>query len=190
MRELGHSADESCSSNWKFQVRKILPCDQRFDLSTSNLVMFTYAWLTLILGVLLQKPIVLHVFWGSCEKSNQMMNWLDTYSNSNNGRVLVNFNIIIPHFTLNKLNFCNTRSMSWCSGCMFGGGGGSNLRKFWGKSSDFAQNLGQNWDDWYMTGCIFFLKNWYLYGFSFKFCVAHSYQTRHTWVPPTLGLHV
>ena len=32
-RELGHSADESCSGNWKFQVRDSMCCDQKFNSS-------------------------------------------------------------------------------------------------------------------------------------------------------------
>ena len=35
---------------------------------------------------------------------------------------------------------------------------GSNLRKFWKKSGDFALNLAKNWTDWYMNGSLFLEK--------------------------------
>ena len=38
------------------------------------------------------------------------------------------------------------------------------------KTGNFAQYLAQNWTHWYMNGCHSFLKNWYLYGSTFKVC--------------------
>ena len=42
------------------------------------------------------------------------------------------------------------------------------FKKILEKIGNFVQNLVQNWADWYMNG-YFFLKNWYLYGSTFKF---------------------
>ena len=46
------------------------------------------------------------------------------------------------------------------------------------KSGDFAQNLFQNWADWYMNESLFLEKNWYLYGSTFNFAAAHPYQNQ------------
>ena len=41
LRELGHSADESCSeNNWKFQVCNFMFCDQKFKISDCDWFMF------------------------------------------------------------------------------------------------------------------------------------------------------
>ena len=47
------------------------------------------------------------------------------------------------------------------------------FKKILEKLGDFAQNLAQNWSDWYMNGSLF-LENWYLYGSTFKFCGGTS----------------
>ena len=60
---------------------------------------------------------------------------------------------------------------------------GSNLRKFWKKSVISFQI-------WPKIGPIgiwmgyFSLKNWYLYGSTFKFVAAHHPYQNQTWVPP------
>ena len=51
------------------------------------------------------------------------------------------------------------------------------FKKIWEKSGDFAQNLVQNWTDWYMNGSLF-LKNWYLYGSIFNSVAAYPYQNQ------------
>ena len=53
---------------------------------------------------------------------------------------------------------------------------GSNLRKFWKKSSDFAQNLVQNWSNWYMNGSLFLEKLVFVRGLLSNSAVAHPYQ--------------
>ena len=50
------------------------------------------------------------------------------------------------------------------------------------KSGDFAQNLTQNWADWYMNG-YFFLNNCIFMGLLSNTTVARPYQNQ-TWVPP------
>ena len=43
------------------------------------------------------------------------------------------------------------------------------FKKILEKIGNFVQNLAQNWADWYIWMGYFFLKNWYLYGSTFKF---------------------
>ena len=58
---------------------------------------------------------------------------------------------------------------------------GSKFTTFWGEKRDFAENLGQNWADWYMKGSLF-LKKWYLYDLLSNSAATHLYQNQ-TWVP-------
>ena len=58
---------------------------------------------------------------------------------------------------------------------------GSNLRTYLKKSGDFAQNLAQNWADWYMNGSLF-LENLVFVRVYSK--ILWCYITTKTKVPP------
>ena len=45
------------------------------------------------------------------------------------------------------------------------------------------KHLAQIWADWYISGSLF-LKNWYLYGSTFKFCGRHVLTKTKLEYPP------
>ena len=57
------------------------------------------------------------------------------------------------------------------------------FKKILEKVGNFVQNLAQNWADWYMNGLLF-LKNWYLYGATFKFRGGTSLPKPNLSTPP------
>ena len=48
------------------------------------------------------------------------------------------------------------------------------IQENFGKSDNFTQNLADGYDEW----VTFFLKNWYLYGSTFKFCGSMCVATK------------
>ena len=52
------------------------------------------------------------------------------------------------------------------------------FKKILEKSGDFAQNLAQNWADWYMNGSLFLEKFGICMGLLSNFTAAHPYQNQ------------
>ena len=52
------------------------------------------------------------------------------------------------------------------------------FKKIWEKLGNFAQNLVQNWANWYMNGSLFSLKIGICMGLFPNFAGAHPYQNQ------------